>query len=71
MKYRVLVSDNCPKCEIVKQRLGEQSDVEYVSSETPEGKQLIREYRIRSAGTIVDIENKQIVELSKILHERG
>lgn len=64
--YKVLVSENCPRCAIVKQRLQGRQDVEYIHVNSPEGKLLISQFRIRSAGTIVDTCSKEVIELNKM-----
>lgn len=64
----VLTQQNCPSCENIKRALTLNGiPFREVSATSEEGKMLIKNYNIRSAGTIISEEKNSVVKLADLL----
>lgn len=67
MLFKILTTNNCGRCAMVKMLLQQKGyDFEEVSINTEEGKGLINQFNIQAAGTVVDDDKNEIVDVFKL-----
>ena len=61
-RFKVVTTAYCGNCKFIKNYVRENQleNFEFVDAHSPEGKELINQYGIRNAGTIIDTELGQI-----------
>ena len=66
-RYIVVTSPSCTRCMVVKKALADKG-IEYkeLSVATPVGREIVKEYGIKVAGTIVDLDRKRVIELNEV-----
>lgn len=66
--FIVLTMQNCPSCTNTK-RLLAQKGIQFreVDVSTEEGKALVKQYKVLSAGTIISEEDAKVVKLASLL----
>lgn len=61
-RYKVVTTKFCGNCKAIKKCVEDNQlkDFEFIDINSPEGKELIKQYNIKNAGTIIDSQLGQI-----------